>query len=119
MQKTIATKLFLYGVLLGGAVAFFSALSRLSVTDPVEFICYCALALIAATLKVRLPGITGTLTVNYVFVLIGLANLSLPECMIAGILATVVQCLVQAKSRPGIVQVLFNVANIAVAILIC
>ncbi len=119
MRKTIATKIFLYAVLLGGAVALVWALAQLTITEPVRFACYCALALIAATLKVRLPGITGTLTVNYVFVLIGLADLSLPECMVAGILATVVQCLIHAKRRPGITQVLFNVANIAVAIVAC
>ncbi len=119
MRKKIASNLFLCGVLLGGAAAIVFAVSRLSVAQPVEFACYCALALIAATLKVRLPGITGTLTVNYVFVLIGLADLSMPECMIVGVLATVVQCLVHAKRRPGIKQVLFNVANIAVATVAC
>jgi hypothetical protein len=59
------TKLFLHAVLLGGAVTFFATVAHLSIADPVKFACYCALALIAATLKVRLPGITGTLTVNY------------------------------------------------------
>jgi diguanylate cyclase (GGDEF)-like protein/putative nucleotidyltransferase with HDIG domain len=113
------TKAFLYSVLLAGAVAFASTMVHLSVVAPVKFACYLALTLIAATLKVRLPGITGTLTVNYVFALIGLADLSLPECMIAGMLATVVQCLLHAKSRPSFVQVLFNVANIAVAIVAC
>src|SRR5580704_8258185 len=119
MRRTVATKLFLYSVLAGGAAAFTWATVQLSVAEPVKFACYCALAVIAAILKVRLPGITGTLTVNYVFVLIGLADLSLPECMIAGTMATVLQCLIHAKSRPGITQVLFNVANIAISIVAC
>jgi diguanylate cyclase (GGDEF)-like protein/putative nucleotidyltransferase with HDIG domain len=119
MRKTVATKLFLHGVLLAGAVAFIATVAHLSVPEPVKFFSYCALALIAASLKVRLPGITGTLTVNYVFVLIGLADLSLPECMIAATLATIVQCLVHAKNRPGVVQVLFNVASIAIAVVAC
>src|SRR5580704_3252539 len=119
MPRKLLTKLFLHGVLLGGAVTFLATVAHLSITGPVKFAVYCALTLIAATLKVRLPGITGTLTVNYVFVLIGLADLSLPECLLAGMLATVVQCLVQAKSRPSAIQVLFNVANIAIAIVAC
>jgi hypothetical protein len=78
MTKKITTKLFLNGVLAGGAVAFVSTVARLSVQYPVKFVCCCTLALIAALLKVRLAGITGTLTANYVFVLIGLADLSRP-----------------------------------------
>src|SRR5580704_6190514 len=119
MPRKLLTKLFLHGVLLGGAVTFLATVAHLSITGPVKFACYCALALIAATLKVRLPGITGTLSVNYVFVLIGLSDLSVPECLIAGTLATVVQCLAHAKSRPGLIQILFNVANISIAIVAC
>ena len=119
MRKTTATNIFLYSVLLVGSLAFGWAVSRLAIAEPVKLGCYCALALIAATLKVRLPGITGTLTVNYVFVLIGLADLSLPECLVVMTLATIVQCLVHAKDRPRIVQVLFNVAIIAIAIVVC
>src|SRR6185437_1652925 len=113
------TKLFLHSMLLGGAIAFVASTAHLSIADPVKFACYCALGLIAATLKVKLPGITGTLTVNYVFVLIGLSDLSVPEAVIAGVLATVVQCLAHAKSRPAPVQILFNVANISIAIMAC
>ena len=119
MPRKQVTKLFLHGVLLTGAVTFLATMAHLSITAPVKFACYCALGLIAASLKVKLPGITGTLTVNYVFVLIGLSDLSLPECLIAGMLATVVQCVAHARSRPGPVQILFNVANISIAIVAC
>ncbi len=77
MPHSVVTKLFLHGVLLAGAVTFFAAVAQLSITAPVKFACYCVLGLIAACLKVKLPGITGTLTVNYVFVLIGLSDLEL------------------------------------------
>jgi len=118
MRKT-ATKLFLYGVLAAGVAAFAMTISGLTITEPIKFACYLGLALIAAVLKVRLPGITGTLTVNYVFVLIGLADLTLPECLIAATLATVVQCLAHAKARPSPVQVMFNVANISLSVIAC
>jgi putative nucleotidyltransferase with HDIG domain len=116
MQRAIATTLFLYCILFAGAVAFVSAITQLHIAEPVKFLFYFALTLIAATLKVKLPGITGTLTVNYVFVLIGLADLSLPECLIAGMAAAIVQCVANAKRRPGTVQILFNVANVAISI---
>jgi diguanylate cyclase (GGDEF)-like protein/putative nucleotidyltransferase with HDIG domain len=68
---------------------------------------------------VQLPGLTGTLTVNYIFVLIGLADLSLPECLIAGTLSALVQCLAHTKKRPRLIQILFNVANVSGSIVIC
>src|SRR5256885_17169755 len=36
-----------------------------------EFICYVGIAILASRLKVNLPGITGTLSVNFLFILIG------------------------------------------------
>ncbi|MDE3197241.1 MAG: diguanylate cyclase, partial [Acidobacteriota bacterium] len=38
------------------------------------------------------------------------------QCLVAGVMAAVVQCLVNTKKRPGFVQVLFNVANVAISI---
>jgi hypothetical protein len=44
--------------------------------DPGRFTVYLVLALIASTLKVRLPRVAGSLSFNFVFILIGLARLS-------------------------------------------
>jgi diguanylate cyclase (GGDEF)-like protein/putative nucleotidyltransferase with HDIG domain len=119
MRKQIMAKLFLYTVLAAGAVAFASAIMRLSIPEPVEFLCYLVLTVMAATLKVKLPGINGTMSVNYVFMLIGLADLSLPECLIAALLAVFVQCNVHRRKRPSLVQVLFNAANVSISVVVC
>ena len=44
-----------------------------------EFICYLGIAILASRLKVNLPGITGTLSVNFLFILIGVLELSFPR----------------------------------------
>lgn len=108
--------MFLSLVCIIGAAAFASSISHLTIPQPVEFICYCVIALLAATLKVQLPGINGSLTVSYVLVLIGFTDLSVAQCLVAGVMAAVVQCLVNTKKRPGFLQVLFNVANVAISI---
>lgn len=41
-----------------------------------EFICYLGIAILASRLKVNLPGITGTLSVNFLFILVGVLDLS-------------------------------------------
>jgi diguanylate cyclase (GGDEF)-like protein/putative nucleotidyltransferase with HDIG domain len=119
MRPTFIRKPFLHGVLIAGAIAFAWSVVHLSTPDPLKFICYCALSLIAATLRVEIPELNGALAVNYIFVLIGLTDLSLPECMVATVLATVLQCLVRLRKPASVEQVLFNVSNVAVAVVAC
>lgn len=84
--------------------------------DPVRFLCYLGVALLCSTFKVRLPGITGTLSVNFLFILIGISNFSHSETLAIGCLATVAQCLWKAKTPPKPVQILFSITSMAVAI---
>jgi diguanylate cyclase (GGDEF)-like protein/putative nucleotidyltransferase with HDIG domain len=118
-MRDAATKLYLSSVFLMGGIVVVMTMAHLSIADPVKFVCFCALALISALMKVKLPGITGTLSVTYVVVLIGIADLSVPECMVAGLMAATVQCFFLAKKRPTLIQALFNVTNVAIAIAGC
>jgi len=72
-----------------------------------EFICYLGIAILASRLKVRLPGITGTLSVNFLFILIGVLELSFTETLILGAASMLAQCLY--PERPRGMQVAFNV----------
>ena len=84
--------------------------------DLLRFGCYLMLAIPAACLKVSLPGITGTMSVLFVFLLAGIANLGLPETLIIGSTCVLVQSFWHAKVRPRAVQLAFSIANIAMAI---
>ena len=72
-----------------------------------EFICYLGIAILASRLKVNLPGITGTLSVNFLFILIGVLELSFSETLILGAVSMMAQCLF--PDRPNAIQVTFNV----------
>ena len=72
---------------------------------------YLALALIGSGSKVRLPGITGTLSVYFLFVLLSIVELQLPETMVIVAAATLLQCYWQAKNRPSAAQVVFNTTS--------
>jgi diguanylate cyclase (GGDEF)-like protein/putative nucleotidyltransferase with HDIG domain len=72
-----------------------------------EFICYLGIAILASRLKVNLPGITGTLSVNFLFILIGILELSFSETLILGAVSMLAQCLY--PERPQAMQVTFNV----------
>src|SRR6266536_3016475 len=78
-----------------------------------QFICYLLIVILAARLKVHLPGITGTMSVNFLFILLGILELSLPETLILGSAAVVVQCFY--RDRPSPIQVTFNLCASAFA----
>ena len=102
-------------VLCGTSVLTYSVLHGKS-ENPLKFFCYLAIALAASRLKVNLPGITGTMSVNFLFLLLGVLELSLSETMALGCAASVVQCL--DRDRPNPIQVSFNVCSTALAIAI-
>ena len=102
-------------VLCGTAVLTYSVMHGKS-ENPLKFFCYLIIALAASRLKVNLPGITGTMSVNFLFLLLGVLELSLSEAMALGCAAVVVQCF--DRDRPVPLQVAFNVCSTALAIAI-
>jgi len=81
-----------------------------------SFAIYLLIALLASGLKLQLPGVTGTISVSFVFVLIGVASLNLPQVLVVGCSSVLVQYFWQSTKRPRVVQVLFNVACVSFAI---
>jgi diguanylate cyclase (GGDEF)-like protein/putative nucleotidyltransferase with HDIG domain len=94
-----------------GVVVLGFGLSHWESQDLMRFVCYLGVALLASGLKVQLPGIDGTMSVNFLFILLGVLELSLPETLVIGCTATLVQSVWQARKRLDPVKVLFNVAG--------
>jgi len=94
-----------------GVVVLVFSLAHWQSHDPMRFVCYLVVAVLASGLKVQLPGIDGTMSVNFLFILLGVMELSLPETLVIGCTATLVQSIWQARKRLDPVKVLFNVAG--------
>src|SRR6266852_9345536 len=103
-------KIFVALAIVPGVTMLALGVSHWECADSVRFTIYLLLALVASTLKVRLPGVTGTMSVNFLFILIGVSQLSFSETLALGAVATVTQCVWNTRMRPNIPQVLFNVA---------
>src|SRR5260370_15954418 len=84
--------------------------------DLVRLFCYFSLAIPASCLQVRLPGITGTMSVLFVFLLAGIVDLGLPETLLVGVVCVLVQSFWHARVRPRPVQLVFSAANISFAV---
>lgn len=84
--------------------------------NSLRFASFLAVAVGASVLKVRLPGIQATMSANFLFILVGILDLSYSETLLMGCLGGLVQTLWQSKPRPRLIQILFNFANLALSI---
>src|SRR6266404_5129415 len=101
---------------LGGLSVFIAASHSYHSHDLIRFFCYLALAGLASRMKVRLPGVTGTMSVNFVFILLGVLEMDHLQTLAMGCFAGFLQCVWHAKNRPSAQQLIFNVGSMAVAI---
>src|SRR5262249_1377402 len=82
-----------------------------------QFIALLVLACIASILKVKLPTMHGSISVSFIFFLIGIAGLNLAETLVLGLVATLLQCVWRPKKQPKVIQVLFNVPVVEISII--
>lgn len=88
--------------------------SRWNPENFLRFLLFFALAMVASAMKIRLPGFKTTISINFVFILIGLALFSFGETVLIGFGGALVQSLWKTQSRPKPVQVFFNAACLTV-----
>jgi diguanylate cyclase (GGDEF)-like protein/putative nucleotidyltransferase with HDIG domain len=114
-SRSIAST-FIGLVTLAGLLAVLQPIATTNETFAPRFLCYLLLASLSSCLKVRLPGVTGTLSVSFLFILAGMAEIGPVQTMAIGIGSALVQIYWNAKKRPLLYQVLFNLAAVAIAI---
>jgi len=109
MPKTAKTYIAL--VIASGAAVLLFAAGSWSAANLQQFVIYMGLAALASTLKVRIPGMEGTMSPNFVFLLLGMASCRFSEVVVISLAAALVQSLWAAK-RPRLVQVIFSAATL-------
>jgi putative nucleotidyltransferase with HDIG domain len=115
-MKSWRPRAYIALVVAAGGAILLSGLGRWSTTDWTRYLFYLSIALVASGMKVSLPAVTGTMSMNFLFVLIGISELGLSETLTMGCLGMLLQCVVHTKTRPKPVQVAFSVASMAAAI---
>ena len=108
---SLRTKAFVGLTALSGTAVLVYCLWHWQSADLTRFFCYLAVALLASVLKVQLPGIDGTMSVNFLFILMGVMELSLAETLVIGCAATLLQSIWHLGKRLDPVKVIFNVAG--------
>jgi putative nucleotidyltransferase with HDIG domain len=113
--RSIGARAFIAGMALAGSVCFVLAFSHWQSNDSLKFACYLTAALLASSLKVGLPGVEATLSVNFLFTLLGILELSLPETLLIGMASTLAQFYWKPARRLKPVQLVFNLSQVTVS----
>jgi len=104
-------RLYISWVIAAGSMLLVAAFAHWGCSDTFRFAAYLVLALVAGTLKIRLPGMTGTYSLTYLFVLIGIADLTFAETVMIAGSSMIVQSLWRPTERVTRAQVAFNAAT--------
>ncbi len=112
-EVPIQARLFVAITALAGSLVLASALLHWQSHDPLKFGCYLLIAILASTMKVRIPGIESTHSVTFLFVLLGVLELSLAETLVIACSAALVQSLWKTKQRPELLKITFNLFSLS------
>ena len=113
---TSNAKLYVTALLVLGLCVLTMNFAQWRLADPVRFSFFFFFACAASIMKVAAPAMAGKMSFNFIFVLIGLTQLSLPETLLVGCASVVIECIWRPNSRTTLLEVVFSIANMAVAI---
>jgi diguanylate cyclase (GGDEF)-like protein/putative nucleotidyltransferase with HDIG domain len=106
---TASARAFIFLTAIVGACIVAFALINWKTGDLFRFISYLLLAAVSSGLRVQLPDIDGTMSVNFLFIIVGILELSFPETIVIACTSTMVQCLWNVRRSPQLSKVVFNV----------
>jgi hypothetical protein len=109
-------KLLISLVALAGLGTLAAGLLHWECKDLARFLSFLVVTVLASRLKLRLPGINGSMSVNLPFLLIAIVELSLGEAVVIAAVSTLAQCLPSAGRKLNAVQALFNVSTLVVSV---
>ncbi len=107
---------FVFFVCAVGALCLLAGVLPWHGSHSLLFPSYLLLTIAASLLKTVLPRSEGTVSVVFVFFLVGICSMTLSETMVLAAVATVVQCFWHTRKRLSLIHFAFNLAQLALAI---
>jgi diguanylate cyclase (GGDEF)-like protein/putative nucleotidyltransferase with HDIG domain len=99
-----------------GLGALILAARNFAIPDASKFVVYLLLSVFASRLRINIPEMNGTVSVNFLFILIGIAELNYSETLIIGCAAILSQSLMIRKGGFNLKESAFNVLSAAFAV---
>ena len=115
MPKSISARMFVALMVISGLLLLGDAVLNAKQVPTAKFLAFLLVACVAARLKIKLPGVTGTMSVNLPFILVAAAEMNTAEALAVGFISTFIQCLPKGK-KFNFVQTVFNCSTITLAV---
>jgi diguanylate cyclase (GGDEF)-like protein/putative nucleotidyltransferase with HDIG domain len=113
-QLSICARAYITAAVIAGLCVVVYAVLQWRSEQMLRFLLYLTAAVMASALRVSLPGISGGISVNFVFILIATMDLSLPQVMSMGLAGTLGQFILRRKTWHP-VQLAFNLSAVTIA----
>lgn len=108
-------KAYISLIIVSGTLLVLLAAASWSPANLRQFLIYVGLVAVASALKVRVPGMEGTMSPNFVFLLLGMVALPFSQIVAVSLVAALVQSLWASAKRPRLVQVAFSAAAVVLS----
>lgn len=108
-------RVYIGGVVCAGFCLWIGATAHWTSADHLRFLAYLLLTALASGMKVRLPGVTGTMSVSFILLLSSVTQFSLAEVVDIAVVSALVQCFWKAKERPRLIHLCFNTSLMVVS----
>jgi len=110
----LRARLFLCFIVSAGVVVLGYGALHWSAPRPLPALGYLLVAVLTSRMKVKLPGITGTMSASFLIILLSVVELGLSGSLVIGCITALVQS--YSKARPCFIQLVFNVCASAFAV---
>lgn len=108
---SIAAKLYIAGVTATGLGGLIASVCCWQSPPTGRFVACFLAALFSAGIKISVPGVAGTMSVSFIFILLAVCNLNWPDTVILACCSFGVQYLWKPQERIDAVKTLFNLGN--------
>jgi len=112
---TTKAKLYISWIAAASLIVLVAGLSRWQSTGLRRLLAFLFLAMLLSTQKIRLPGMKGTMSLSFAFILVGIADFGFGETLLLGCTAAFVQTLWHAKTPPRPEQIVFNMGTLVLS----
>jgi hypothetical protein len=116
MPKSWSARLYITLIALAGAGTLAVGISHPVFADPAQFVALLLGAVITSRLKVKLPGMKVNMSVSLPFLLLASAQMQLLPTLMIALAAAIAQSVTRQMSSAKLVQMLFNLSTVLVAI---
>ena len=115
MPKSFSARMFVALIVISGLLLFGDAVLNARSVPTAKFLAFLLVACVAARLRIKLPGVTGTMSVNLPFILVAAGEMNTAEALAIGFISTFFQCLAKGK-KLNLAQAAFNCGTITLAV---